>query len=408
MQPPTGPPRDNLTTDQIVALIQDSSDLTVGCGCELLDMSLNVVEDITPDFVGGSVSRSSYATLHGTANLAISRELDWGRAIIRPFITLSAILSAATVTTGAGTYPGEYTSLYDDGSDSVTQSQVVTARFNLGAYYTSTPARQLEEEPVTYDVQCYDILSVLDDAVGDVYAVAAGTGYLAAVAAILSARGVTAYVIDQTSAATVLPTDRVWIFDDKTTWLLIVNDLLGSIGYQGIWSDWDGRLRCQPYETPRERPPEWTYTDDAVAGMLNPERSIERDYYTAPNRWIFYRSNNVDGPAPEEGNGIYTYTNNTIGDTSVEARGRTITRAPVGLDVADHASLVAKAQQSIDADMQVPTKITVKTAPMPLHWHFDRCYVTDSKAGVPMDIIATQWTLPLDGGDMSHEWTVLA
>lgn len=375
MQPATEPPRDQLTAAAVTALIQDAPAIVVGHGAELLDLSLNVLDDITADLAGGSVSRASYANLHGTASLSISRDLDWGRAIVRPYMTLT------------------------DGT--------TTARFNLGAYYTSTPDRKLAETPPTFDVACYDILSILDDPVGDTYAVPSGTGYLAAVEAILVARGVTGYLIDQTAAATVLPTDRVFAFADNMSWLTVINGLLGSIGYQGIWSDWNGRLRCQPYETPRTRAPEWVYSTDALSSMVAPDRSLSRDFYDAPNRWVFFRQNNIDDTPPVEGDGMYTFVNQSVGDTSVNARGRTITKPPVGLDVADHTALVAAAQRTIDADMQVPTKITVNTSPNPLHWHFDRAYLVDPAAGTPKDILVTQWTLPLDGADMQQAWTVL-
>lgn len=375
MQPKVIPPRETLTEDDVVGLIRDASGVTIGRGCELLDLSLSLIEDITPDFVGGSVSRASYANLHGTASLSVSRELPFGWAILRPFITLT------------------------DGT--------TLARFNLGAYFTNTPERSLAESPVTYDVECYDILSVLDDQVGNAYAVAEGAGYLAAIEAILIGRGVTQYIIDQHASASVLPTDRVWAFDDNTTWLLIVNNLLSSIGYAGIWSDWDGRLRCQPYVTPSSRGPEWTYDTSLATSMLGLSRVAERDFKDAPNQWVFVRQNDIDGSPPIEGDGVYTYVNQQAGDTSVAGRRRTITKK-VSLDAADHASLVASAQRTIDADTNIPVKIRAETSPNPLHWHFDILYLDDPEFGPACKLLATQWTLPLDSGNQTHEWTVLA
>lgn len=374
MQPATGEPRDGLTAAQVVALVQDAAAITVGCGAELLDSSLMVVEDISADVVGGSVTRDSAATLHGTADIEVSRWLDWGAAIIRPYMTIT------------------------DGA--------TTATFRLGAYYTGTPERDLSEDPPTYRVQCYDVLSILDDAVGDAYAVTAGTAYLGAVETILTARGVTGYLIDQASADATLPTDRVWAFDDRTTWLTVVNDLLGSIGYQGVWSDWDGRLRCEPYTSPGQRAPEWVYDTDPVVGMLATSRRVENDYYNAPNRWVLYQRNNLD-VAPVDGDGLYAYVNESQGPTSVAARGgRVITRVE-GLDVADHAALLVAAQGIIDADIQVAQVWQADTAPNPLHWHADRLLVDDPAAGPPVDVVGGSWTLPLDGGDMRHEWTVI-
>jgi hypothetical protein len=374
VQPLVAPVRNHLTADEVVGLIRDAPTTQFAGGCELLTgLDLMLAEDFTADLAGGSVSRSSHANLHGTATLTIARELPWASAIVRPYITLT------------------------DGED--------TARFNLGAYFTSTPSRDVSAFPVTYDVQCYDLLSILDDPVGDAYAVAEGAGYLAAVESILVNRGVQEYTIDQQSAAEVLPTDRVWPFADNVTWLTIVNDLLGSIGYAGVWTDWDGAMRCQPYRTPRDRGPEWIYDAEPLTSMLG-NRSIGRDYFAAPNRWVFVQSNNTDGAAPVEGAGKYTFVNEFVGDTSVDGRGREITRV-VQLDVANHAALVAAAQATIDADMQVPTKIRAETFPNPLHWHYDILHLSDPALGVPAAALSTQWTLPLDGGAMGHEWTLV-
>ncbi|MFI5833219.1 hypothetical protein ACIA5A_06030 [Micromonospora sp. NPDC051300] len=376
MQPPTAPPRDGITQQQVVSLIQDSPALTVGRGIELVDLSLSVLDDLTLDFAGGRVERHSYNTLHGQAELSFSRPLDWGSAIVRPYMTLS------------------------DGTD--------TARFNLGAYYTSTPETQLGEEPPTWTATGYDILLILGDLVGESYAVAAGQPYLAAVEAILVDRGVQAYVIDQAAADRVLPSARTWALDDNATWLTIVNDLLGAVGYAGVWSDWDGRLRCGPYQNPRDRAPEWLYTVDDATSMLTSRRTLADDYFDAPNRWVAVRSNNVDGAAPVEGNGLWTYQNDVDGPTSVQARGRVITAPLLQLDVADQAALVAAARQQIDADRRRRTTVTVGTSPNPLHWHFDRLAVADPAMGSALlDVMCTSWVLPLDGADMSHDWSTI-
>lgn len=369
--------RDGLTDDEVVALIQDTAALQVSAGLELLDMTLAVLSDLSDDLAGGSITRSSYATLHGTANLNLSVELDWGRAIVRPYMTLS------------------------DGTDE--------ARFNLGAYFTSTPRHELDADPPTYAVQGYDILHALSSPVGEAYAVDAGVAYLTAVEEILTGQGFTAgtYLIDQALVATVLPSARVWLIDERITWLIIVNDLLGAIGYQGIWSDWDGRLHCSPYENPRDRRPEWLYDTGPTTSMLTVKRTIERDFFLAPNRWVGIRSNNVDGSAPVEGDGIYVYVNQYDGPTSVEARGGRVISRIVPLDVADQTGLEVALQRTIDADLSLKTALMLGTACNPLHWHFDRVVVNDPAVGSYVDALVSEWTLPLNGDDMSHVWTLL-
>lgn len=374
MQNVTGPPRDALTAAAVTRLIRGAPAIVVGCGVESIALDLTATEDLSASLLGGSVERHAYNTLHGQASLQITRELDFGSAILRPYLTLT------------------------DG--------ITLARFNLGAYYPATPDRPFGEIPPTYTVACYDILQVLDDLVGDAYSIDAGTSYLQAVTDILDGRGVLVYSVDQAAAGKVLPTARTWPLDDQTTWLSIVNDLLASIGYQGIWSDWDGRLVVQQYQTPATRSSEWTYTADAVA-IHGPDGTVSHDYYAAPNRWVAYRSNNVDSTPPVEGDGIFTVTNAATGPTSIAGRGGRVITRPLPIDVADQASLIAAALISIDADMQIGTKVTTASGPNPLHWHFDRITVNDAAIGAPAEYLSTDWTMALDLGAMAHTWVAL-
>lgn len=377
MQPYVDPPRDQLTSDQIVQLLQNEEAIELTGGLEIVNINLDMIEDISGDLGGGSVERQSYADLHGSARFKITRTIDWGGDLLRPYIVIS----------GGG----------------------IEARFNLGVYHPTTPAHSLEETPATYDVEGYDILLRLHQSVGDAFSIAAGESYLVKIEEILQGRGYTQYIIDQQAASSVAPDARVWAFDDSITWLTIVNDMLASIGYAGIWSDWNGRLRLQPYLNPIDRAPEWYYSDDAATSMLSTKRSVERDYFASPNRWVIYRSNLVDGDTPVEGDGIYTYINDSTGDTSVDARRGLVITHTEGVDVADQGALVARAQQIINADMEVPTLYAVQVSPNPLHWHFDRLLVSDSAAIPVADVMCTQWSLPLppDQGDMTQQWRVL-
>jgi len=368
------PPRDAYTAAQVRALIIDSPTIVVGKGCETIDPdTLLATEDISDDLGGGTVRRGSYDTLHGQAHLLIAREMNWGSGIIRPYMTLS------------------------DGT--------TTMRFNLGAYFIPTPRRSLGQDPLTYEVDCYDILARLDDPVGSSYSVPAATAYLAAVEEILIGQNCV-YTIDQTAASSVLPSPMSWPVADNPTWLTVVNGLLGPIGYQGIWSDWDGVMRVQPYVTPRDRASEMTLSTNITESILAQDPQVTRDFDKVPNRWIGYRQNNIDDVAPVDGAGRYETANDSDGDTSIDSRGRTITRVE-SFDVADQAALIAAVEAMAAADMTISTKIEHHTAPNPLHWHFDRLTVVDSRLGGAVEILDTAWELDLDGTDMAHEWTVL-
>lgn len=376
MQPVIEPPRSHLTEAQVRYLIEEAPSLIVGKGLELTDLQQSTVEDISTDFEGGTVERSSYATLHGTARLDIARVLPWGSAVVRPYLTLS------------------------DG--------LITARFNLGAYFTNTPRRPTRQQPPLFDVTCYDLLYGLDTVVGDAYSVAAGDLILDRVEAILIARGYTRYIIDRSRADAVAPDSKSWAMDQAVHWLTIVNDLLAMVGYQGVWADWNGYLRCGPYSRPVERPYEWYLSADSFTSILGDDASVEFDYHDAPNRWVGVRANNIDDAAPVEGDGVYTYQNDTNGPTSVEGRANLVITRQESIDVASHADLITAVQSMADADMSIPTTIAAETGVLPLAWHFDRYLVDDPDIGVPSEVLGTAWTLPLDGSNMTHSWTVLA
>lgn len=364
----------DLSAAQVESLIRDTAALKTSAGVELLDIGLNVLADLTDVFAGGTVSRSSYATLHGTATLHVAQTLDWGTAILRPYMILN------------------------DG--------VTFARFNLGAYLTSSPREEVGEAPATHEIAGYDILHWLNTPVGEAFSVDAGTGYLAAAETILTTQGIVAYQIDQTRADAVLPTARIWPLDANTTWLNIVNDLTSAIGYQGIWSDWNGALRIVPYVNPTDRATEWLYDTDPLTSMLG-QRVAVRDFFNAPNRWVFYWSADPSGAQPVEGAGVYTFVNEATGPTSRAARNRTITAAPQQVDAVDQTALIALAQSRIDADLRLMTTFEMTTAPNPLHWHFDRVTVDDPELGILPDALVTKWDLPLDGEDMTQSWSLL-
>ena len=383
MQPPTDGPRAAYTSTQIGYLLENTQNVEVDVGLERLNPEdLSVAEDITSYLLAGSVSRSSYANIHGTAQFSLSRELDWGQSIVRPYYLMTGPLSSTATT-------------------------VTAVKFYLGAYYTEVSDDNIDETPPTWDVAAHDILSILDDAVGDSYAVPAGTVVIQRVEDILISRGVTQYVIDRSAASTVLTSGKTYTLDDNVTWLNVVNDLLSMIGYQGIWSDWNGYLRVHRYVTPFDRSPEWIHGRDGATTIVGQAIKRSRDYYDSPNRWVFYRQNNTDDAAPVDGNGRYEFSNLSVGPTSVNARGGRVITKLTGVEAPDQTTLVATAQTTIDADMAIPTKFSTTFAPFPLAWHFDKYTLMDPRIGRVCDVLLSSWSLAFDSTDMAVELTVI-
>jgi hypothetical protein len=375
MQPTVEPIRAQLTAAQVRHLIQGAPSVIVGAGLEATNLAQIEALDITDDFLGGTVERSMYATLHGSATLQVTRPLEWGWQVVKPYMTIT------------------------DGQR--------TARFNLGAYFTNTPQRVTGETPATWEVSCYDLLYRLDKTVGGSYSVAKGTAVLGRVEEILLARGYTLYLIDQSRYDAVTPDMKTWAMDDAVSWLSIVNDLLGMVGYQGIWSDWNGYLRCEPYVRPLDRNYEW-YLGAGAYSILDPTAQVSFDYHDAYNRWVGIRQNNPEDAAPVEGSGVYTLENPSTGPTSIDARDGMVNTRQESFDIVSQADLISAVQSMADADMSIPTTIATTTGPLPLAWHFDRYMLDNPDVGLPSDVLNTSWRLPLNGDPMEHSWTVLA
>lgn len=359
---------------EVIALIRTNPSMLIGAGMDLLDRNLTVIADLSEHLQDGEVSRSNFATLHGSLSFSLATQLAWGSAIVRPYLLIG----------GEG---------------------MTTRRFNMGAYFTNTPNHTTGTDPTVYSVQGYDLLDVLNSKVGDSYAVQSGTSYLTAIETILINQGVTKYSIDSARAGTVLPESRGWPANENKTWLGIINDLLSAIGYSGIYSDWDGQLVCVPYQAPDERSSEWTYDDGEFTAELLPQQDIAHDYYATPNRWVAVRSNMGEGITPVEGDGIAIYQNDSDGETSVEGRGRVITER-YEFEAADQTALVTKLMQQVSADKTVSTSISAETTPNPLHWHFDVVTIQTAELGT-LRVRENSWKLPLAGGMMGHEWAVI-
>lgn len=365
MQSKTAPPRDHLTATQVTDLIEADA-LQVDFGADLYDSDETFIEDISGDLAGGEVERGNFRTIHGTCRLAISKELAWGSQRIKPYMTLS------------------------DGT--------VEARFNLGVFLLSTPERQAGESPATFDVDGFDKLEVLAHPHGSTYSASSGDAYLTLVEDLIAGAGESKVRLDQAESSTTLSSGRVW--DLETTTLTIVNSLLRAVGYRSLWVDQDGYYRSEPYVSPADRGADWDYSADSATTTVGQERTASADFFATPNRWVFVLDDPEASTFPSEGDGIYTVTNQSDGDTSVDARGRTITRVEF-LDASSQTSLETQGDRMVESDKRLDRRLALNVSPNPLHRHFDIVRVFDAELGVNgRKYVVTDWRLPLDGSDM--------
>lgn len=98
-------------SDATRALIE-APNVTVDYGAELLDADDNVVSDLSPDLVDGSVAYTADAEVHTTCKVDLLRDLDWPNARVRLWQSLES--GSYPVTRMVVDRPGVTVSRVDD------------------------------------------------------------------------------------------------------------------------------------------------------------------------------------------------------------------------------------------------------------------------------------------------------
>lgn len=382
--------RDGLTDAQVLTILRDAPSLVAQRGLELLDQGLNFVEDISDDFLTGTVTRTAQATIHGTCDLVLARDVDYGTQLLRPYMLL----------TGAG----------------------LTARFNGGVYVPRKPETDYGDSVLSNAISGSDRLLQLNRPIGDAWVAPAGQTYRDEVLRLFTAAGIppgqvlfdgtkaTASIpadvpfplLVDSSSTSVMPVDAVADDSQATTFLRAVNTLLGAISYRGVWCDWNGLFRCDPYTDAGVRPADLKLDyDDPLRTIIAPARSLSRDVSTTANRWIGQRTNLEDGDGnplePVEGAGQFTLSNLDQGDTSINARGGDplgVYATVLQLDADSQDTLVALVRKQAAQDMAVATKFAISTSPLPAAWHEDVYSLSDVEVfGGAVTVISNGWVL---------------
>ena len=346
--------------------------ITITGGAELLSTDLMVTEDITDDVVSITTSRNNQAKIHGTVRLALTRELAWGVDLLRTRMTVS------------------------DGTTSAT--------WYTGVWSLVTPQRAYDDDPTTWDASGFDRLYLLDRQIGASYQGNAGTGVLAAVRSVITDAGLSGVLLDGSAESSTLPRDLVYPLSAQspTTWLQVINDLLGQVSYRGLYADpATGVYRSEPYANPSARPIEWTFSEGALT-IQEQGRTLTSDLWGIPNRWVFRQQNRASGAAaPTEGDGIYTVNNTSTGPSSQTSRGL-VWASVIDYDAADQTSLVALGDRRVAADLRTSAAWKVGTGPLPIAGHDD--VVTLVVAGGAHKVQAHSWSLPHDGSPMQWDF----
>ena len=354
MQNLTGGPRSDLTAAQVRDLLT-GQDVTRDFGAELLDDANRVTEDLGDDCGLWRVDYScgNGEEIHGSLSIPLVRELDWGRARVRPYMTLSR-----------------------DG---------VSAKFYAGVYVLSVSATSHGRTPIVYQASGKNLLYLLDRQIGETYVVVAGTTYLQALRDLVAAAGLSIPVyLDGTRQATTLPETRVWCIGDER-WIDVANDLLAEIAYADLWCDEVGNYRSAPIMPLEERPTEWTFdTADLFTDLVDADYTETLERHGLYNTWRFVRASLPYQPI--EGDGLFTY-GPPDGTPDDEIR-----PAPLqSVEAADQAALEAEGLRIVAADQRTERSFAGMVDPLPVAGHRD--VVRFVSAGRSFKMQVTSWSL---------------
>lgn len=230
----------------------------------------------------------------------------------------------------------------------------------MGVYLATSPATEVHDGWASCEVQLFDrTLMIRRAKLLKASGVNAGTAVVAHVRSILDAQAPNApHALEDSAATTRVPLS----WDAGTSWAVICNELLSSIGYESLWADEHGVLRSGPYVEPSARPFVHDFADGSLA-VHSAEATRTLDNFDAPNRV------RVIGPATD------TVTALSVTDTldafapehplSFDSRGFWVDEVEEGVD-GDEAALAARARRVLREAASSRSTIDVVHAPLPL------------------------------------------
>lgn len=212
---------------------------------ELLDRSGHTKGDL-PGVASGSLQWSIFRSVQGTGSIELTAtpdiEIDW----LNDRIRISHI--------GAGR---------------------VTP---MGVWLISMPGWKRDGAVTRTSISLADRTEALNTPLGGWSTLPRGTPVVQNVVNIIRRQG--EQTVAFTPSAAVSSISMTW--QPQDTWLKAANDQLRSIGYQPLWADLDGRLRCEPYIPPGDRPVVATYGGGDDHLRLRPAWEDEADIFRLP------------------------------------------------------------------------------------------------------------------------------
>lgn len=331
---------------------------------DLLDENDQFVKTLsTVESASGTVTVNLDATIRGGCEVRIHEELDWLTARIRPWVLVNG------------------------------QS------WPLGVYLTSSPTLENNAEGQAWKVGGLDKTVILDEWKADEsFVVDAGVPVIPKVVELIQSVG--EFRITSTYSGKVTKYSHTW--KPGTTMLRIINDLLLSIGYAGIWADGFGFYRLEPYVNPNDRPISREFRAGEAA-IHTPRWTREQDIASVPNKVVAVTTGT--GPEP----GMIAVAENTRDDSpySYQNRGgRWVVAHYEGVEAVDQESLQSLADRYLWGASTPRGHLKVSHAVVPVEVG-DVVHFTSTNIDVKASV--NEFKVPLQvGGLIDALWTELS
>lgn len=265
----------------------------------------------------------------------------------------------------------------------------------LGVYLPASVTLVENEIANRIRLEAYDRCWLLRDTrTENLLHISAGTNYLAAVQQLLTGAGI-ALVSAVPTSLTISEDREDWTVG--TSYLDIINELLGEINYKPVWFSADGLAILEPAAVPTAENIQHTLDENDVKSLLLPAMTRATDIYRSPNVFICVCSN------PDKSGPMIARAENTNPQSplSISRRGRRIVHVENVNNIADQTELQAYADRLRNESMLTGETIAVQTGLLPGYGVAD--VVALACNGVFAVCVEHDWTMQLRvGGTMQH------
>lgn len=349
-----------------------------------------VYEVMRDNVVFGTARATSPGEITMEASAAIKRSLSCELMLPEGANMLTDELRISVITEGKATL-GKITLPFTLGSSGKTKK-------SLGYFIATTMPKTVGADgKARYGIEAYDrtykVYSKKLESRAEGF-IAAGTLYTTVIKQLLTSCGIRNMLIEDSNLS--IASDREdW--DVGTSYLDIVNTLLGEINYATLWFDSDGVARSEAYVSPVAKEPTIRYLSGHDSIVMRAHK-VEDDTFSAYNVFIVGCNKLVDN------NAVYVTSVNDDPSSKLSTvqRGRIVAPVEMLQDVAS----TQVAQEYAD-NLKLKSMISTETAQIqtgfnPGHELLDVIEVSIPELTGKFEEIA--WTLPLTVSDlMTHK-----